>query len=370
MYGTPPQPGHGYGAQRTLGASGGGVGVGGGGGGGGGGGAPMTAEEQRLMQEKFNRIINRMVERLDQPLSTSEFALQRINAKLSLPPEEAKAAPVATNAGAQVIYETVSKAERLHAALLRIEKEIADRTWAVQNPGQRPPQRVGGSAPSPLLAPVASPAPISRPPELLPSSLRERKQEVMATFNDFQDQSRKKGVDYTVMGIQHTKPKHSVDAEKVDEYDEPGRQRASVTPWNASSPISLSVDISKMRWFIGENLQFSIEVLNETTKKIKQLTLTLFKRMEQYALRQVNLKMDLKKELVVHELEVIPSGFPVPARRRHNGKVNFKLPYQLDPSLPGPSKGWIYYVQVRAGVAHHGGPAVILGPMAFERRIL
>jgi len=85
------------------------------------------------------QIINRMIERLDEPLNTTEASIKRINAKLSLPNQQV-APPVAKNAATQVIYDTVAKAERLHTALLTIEEELMNRKWAEQNKSIAPRQ--------------------------------------------------------------------------------------------------------------------------------------------------------------------------------------------------------------------------------------
>ena len=196
-------------------------------------------------------------------------------------------------------------------------------------------------------------------------------------FEDFHDQSRQKGVNYTEMGVFSTKPVHKTGKNKKEEeqFDLAVSETANVIPWNAKLPITLTCSLPRCRWYIGDNLQFDVEVYNETTKEIKNLTITLVKRKEKYAIKNVNLKLDMKQELVVHEAEIFPGGFPVKPRFRYTGKANFKLPYSCtptrvyDPKTGTYSEGIIYYVQVRAGVARHNGPAVILGPLALEQRI-
>lgn len=79
------------------------------------------------------QIISRMIERLDQPLDTSEATLYRINAKLGLPPPHAAPPQTAPNESAQVIYDTVAKAERLFAALLAIEQELHARNMTISS---------------------------------------------------------------------------------------------------------------------------------------------------------------------------------------------------------------------------------------------
>ena len=78
-----------------------------------------------------------MIEKLDEPLDTTESTLKRINAKLGLR-DQPVVPPQGNNPSTQVIYETVAKAERLHAALLAVEQELMDRKYAEQTNAIRP----------------------------------------------------------------------------------------------------------------------------------------------------------------------------------------------------------------------------------------
>lgn len=345
------------------------------------------------MQEKFQRIISRMIEKLDEPLDATETTLNRVNSKLGLPNQVVVPAQ-AKNSATQVIYETVAKAERLHAALLAIEEELMNRKYTEQTNAVRNIRGMEDVPPvpglpyfdeRPVFVPSAivpcddpTPTPSRRPVGPDKETAKFVYGAVDEDFADFHDPSRQKGVDYTVMGVTTTKPVHKPSKEKREEeqFDLPVAEKAEVIPWNAKLPISLRVGLPKCRWYIGDNLQFDIEIYNQTTKQIKKMTVTLIKRKEKYALKNVNLALDLKTELIVKEAEIIPSDFPVKPRWRYKGKANFKLPYDctptrvVDPKTKMTEPGFIYYVQVRAGVPRHNGPAVILGPLALEHRIM
>lgn len=186
--------------------------------------------------------------------------------------------------------------------------------------------------------------------------------------SDLVDPSRQKGVDYTVMGVTTTKPVHNLgkNATTDDVYDKPVKEKAEVIPWNGKGlPIVLIASLPRCRWFIGDNLQFDLGITNRTDKKVKCMTVVLIKRKPEYPIKNVNLALDMKNEMVVKSQEIVTHGFPVPARFRHNGKMNFKLPFDLD-GFPA----FLYYVQLRAGVIRHNGPTVLLGPLKLEKRIL
>jgi len=145
-------------------------------------------------------------------------------------------------------------------------------------------------------------------------------------------------------------------------------------PWNAKHPITLGVSAPYARWYIGENMKLSFEINNRTDSKIKKFTCILSKRKSKHVWRQGNNKLKDNKDVIVKELEVVPRAFPCPKRFRMIGKVNFKLPFSLEPSATEDDSAMEYHVyyflKVRAGVPLHRGPVCTIGPLLLMHRIL
>jgi hypothetical protein len=383
----------------------------------------MAEQQEQEYQEKFDRIFRQMLSKIDQPLVGGETILKRINGNLAIPPQSIQATtqPTAKTEQGQLIYNTISKAERIYNNLLEIERILQER--------KSNPVRLGGnlrgieevppvpglevgiplqlSAKSSTLQPSATLQQLLPKEEflqraspqlyaqsagsVLPSSypLPQQKPTPFSAADaavtrppplpqgdtyDFLAED-KLSVPYTRHGIQTTVPDQTSLAKKDltrpdSQWDQPVKQRAEVVPWNAKYPIALMVSLPKKRYFCGDKVVMDVEIINQTTNKIKKMTVTLVKRTNSYAISKDERKLNSKSEEDVHEMMVVPHGFPVPPRFHYHQKINFKIPFNVDPSVVDDSSTFEvhYFLRVRTGVPRHNGPCVLLGPLKLEPR--
>lgn len=159
---------------------------------------------------------------------------------------------------------------------------------------------------------------------------------------------------------------------KHDQLDTPITKKAEIQPWNTRYSITLEVTIPHQRWFTGETVKMTLELFNQTTKKIKTLECTLVRRSVSYTFRNGERQGHSAKDQPIHSMMIIPRGFPVPGRMRRRSEISYKLPFKIDASVSKPDGSFEvqYWIYVRAIVPNHKGLTVAMGPLRITEFVV